>query len=136
MNARNSVALPNACFDDPNQQGQVTIGNGYYKFDINFSDPSCPSGLNYLIEVAGPDASYVPGVSEFIPPASDQTTLPFDVPACPGSANDAILATPNHCEAQASEFAPPVAVPARSAGTDYHLFLTLNDSQVPGSSQP
>ena len=28
----------NACFDDPNQQGQVTVGNGYYKFDLNFSD--------------------------------------------------------------------------------------------------
>ena len=135
IDVRNGLAVLEDCFDDPNQQGQVTVSNGYYKFDINFSDPSCPSGLNYLIQVAGPDASYVPGVSEFIPPTSDETTLPFDVPACPGSANDAVLATPNHCEAQASEFAPPVAVPARSAGTDYHLFLALDNSQVPGSSQ-
>ena len=44
-------------------------------------------------------------------------------------------ATPDYCEAQPSEFAPTAAVPARSAGTDYHLFLTLDDSQAPGSSQ-
>jgi len=68
VDARNGIALPSACFDDPNHQGQVTIGNGYYKFDINFSDPACPSGLNYLIEVTAPDTSFVPGVSELIPP--------------------------------------------------------------------
>jgi len=135
VDVRNGLAVPGSCFDDPNQQGQVTVANGYYKFDLNFSDPACPSGLNYLIEVTAPDASYVPGVSEFIPPTSDQTTLPFDVPACPGAANDAVLATPDYCEAQPSEFAPPQSVPARSAGTVYHLFLLLDDSQVPGSSQ-
>ena len=135
VDVRNGLTLPADCFDDPNQQGQVTVGNGYYKFDINFSDPSCPSGLNYLIQVAGPDTSFVPGVSEFIPPASDETTLPFDVPACPGSANDAVLGTADYCEAQPNELAPPATVPARSAGTDYHLFLTLDNSQAPGSSQ-
>ena len=135
VDVRNGVALPDGCFDDPNQQGQRTVSNGYYKFDINFSDPSCPSGLNYLIQVAPPDSSYLPGVSELIPPTSDQTTLPFDVPSCPGSANDAVLITAQTCEAQPSEFAPPASVPARSAGTAYHSFLTLDDTQVPGSSQ-
>ena len=57
----------------------------------------------------------MPGVSELIPPTSDQTTLPFDVPACPGSSDDAVLATAQYCEAQPSEFAPPATVPARSA---------------------
>ena len=123
------------CFDDPNQQGQVTISNGYYKFDINFLNLACPSPLNYSIVVVPPDASYIAGVSEMIPPTSDQTTLPFDVPACPGSATDAVLATAQHCEAQASEFAPPASVPARSAGTNYHTFLRLDNSQPPGSSQ-
>jgi uncharacterized repeat protein (TIGR01451 family) len=135
IDVRNGASVPNSCFDDANQQDQITIGNGYYKFDINFLDPSCPSGINYLIQVTPPNTTYVSGVSELIPPASDQTTLPFDVPACPGSANDAVLATPQHCEAQLSEFAPPSSVPARSAATNYHTFLTLDSSQIPGSSQ-
>jgi len=135
VDVRNGATLPSNCFDDPNQQGQITVGNGYYKFDINFSDPACPSGLNYLIQVLPPGNGYIPGVSELIPPTSDETTLPFDVPACPGAATDAVLATAQHCEAQASEFAPPPAVPAQSNATDYHFFLTLDNSQQPGSSQ-
>jgi uncharacterized repeat protein (TIGR01451 family) len=39
--------LPATCFDDPAQQGQITQG-GYYRFDLNFSDPACPSGSSYL----------------------------------------------------------------------------------------
>ena len=76
-------------FDDPNQQDQLTIGNGYYKFDINFSSPACPGPGNYLVQVTAPSTAYVPGVSQFIPPTSDLNTLPFDVPACPGSGIDA-----------------------------------------------
>ncbi|MDH5303416.1 MAG: hypothetical protein OEW64_04900 [Gammaproteobacteria bacterium] len=135
VDVRNGLPVPGSCFDDPNQQDQVTVGNGYYKFDLNFSDANCAPGPTYLLRVQAPDASYEPGVSAFIPPTSDATTQPFDVPACPGSSNDAVLATPNYCEAQASEFAPPTSVPAQSAGTAYHLFLRLNDIQVPGSSQ-
>jgi uncharacterized repeat protein (TIGR01451 family) len=135
VDIRNNLPLPGACFDDPNQQGQVTISNGYYKFDINFSDPSCPSGVNYLVQVTPPGAAYVPGVSEFIPPTSGSGTLPFDVPSCAGSTDDAVLATAQHCEVVASEFAPPVAVAARSAGTVYHLFLRLDDTSTPGTSQ-
>jgi len=129
------LPVPGVCFDDPNQQDQVTVNSGYYKFDLNFSDPECPSAANYSILVVPPDASYILGVSELIPPTSDQTTLPFDVPACPGSANDAVLATAQHCEAQVSEFAPPASVPARSAATNYHSFLRLDNSQPPGSAQ-
>ncbi len=135
VDARNGVPLPAACFDDPNHQGQITVGNGYYKFDINFSDPACPSGLNYLLQVTAPDVSFVPGVSLLIPPSSDASTLPFDVPLCPGSAVDAVAGTPQTCEAQFSEFAPPASVPAQSSATDYYLFLRLDSSQSPGSSQ-
>ncbi len=135
VDARNGVPLPAACFDDPNHQGQVTVSNGYYKFDINFSDPACPSGLNYLLQVTAPDVSFVPGVSLLIPPSSDASTLPFDVPLCPGSAVDAVAGTPQTCEAQFSEFAPPASVPAQSSATDYYLFLRLDSSQSPGSSQ-
>jgi uncharacterized repeat protein (TIGR01451 family) len=135
VDVRNDQPVASGCFDDPNQQDQVTVGNGYYKFDINFSDPTCPTGLSYAIRVVEPDSSFVPGVSAFIPPTSDQTSFPFDVPACAGSGTDVVLATPNHCEAAGSEFAPAVSVPARSAGTAYHLFLTLDDTGIPGTSQ-
>jgi uncharacterized repeat protein (TIGR01451 family) len=135
IDVRNGAPVPGTCFDDPNQQDQVTVSNGYYKFDTNFSDPACPSGNNYVIQVVVPNTSYVSGISELIPPTSDQTTLPFDVPACPGSANDAVLATAQYCEAQLSEFAPPASVPARSAATNYHTFLRLDNSQPPGSAQ-
>lgn len=135
VDVRNGAAVPAACFDDPNQQGQVTVPNGYYKFDLNFSDPACPSGLNYEIQVAPPGINYVGGVSELIPPTSDRSGFPFDVPACAGSATDAVLATSDYCEAQPSEFEPPASVPARSTGTDYHSFLRFDSSDVPGSAQ-
>ena len=135
LDPRNSQPIPNACFDDPNQQGQATIANGYYKFDINFSDPGCPSAENYLIQVLAPDTTFVPGISQMIPPTSDVTTLPFNVPACVGGVNDAVTLTAQTCEAQASEFAPGVAVAATSNAIGYHLFLRLDNSQVPGSSQ-
>jgi hypothetical protein len=70
-----------------------------------------------------------------IPPSSDQTTLPFDVPSCPGSTNDAVLGILQTCEAQVSEFAPPASVAAQSPATNYHLFLRLEASQTPGTSQ-
>ena len=46
--------LPASCFADAAQQGQVTLAYGYYKFDLNFSDPACPSGSDYVIAVTPP----------------------------------------------------------------------------------
>jgi uncharacterized repeat protein (TIGR01451 family) len=135
LDASGSTPVPASCFYDPQQYSQVTTASGYYKFDINFSDPGCPSGSNYVIQVVAPGSAYVAGPSALIPPTSDLTTVPFDVPSCPASANDAIMATSQHCEVQISEFAPPVSVPARSAGTNYHSYLTLDNGQIPGSSQ-
>ncbi len=135
VDVRTGTPMPSSCFDDPNHQGQVTIGNGYYKFDINFSDPMCMGNVPYQIRVEVPGTAYLPGVSELIPPTSGETTPPFNVPMCPGSANDAVPATAQYCEAQPSEFAPPPTVQARSAGTTYHLLLTLDGSQVPYTSQ-
>jgi uncharacterized repeat protein (TIGR01451 family) len=135
LDAGNGAALPASCFDDPAQQNQVTLADGYYKFDINFSGPACPSGGNYLIGVTAPGTGYVAGYSQMIPPTSGPATAPFSVPTCPGSVNDAIAATTQYCEAQTSELAPATSVPARSAGTNYHVHLTLDGSQVPGSSQ-
>ncbi|HKW35018.1 MAG TPA: SdrD B-like domain-containing protein, partial [Candidatus Acidoferrum sp.] len=128
-----STPLPATCFDDPAQQGQITAG-GFYRFDLNFSDPGCPSGGSYLIVVSAPTSNYAAGESSVIPPTSGASTAPFSVPTCPGSAQDALPAVP-YCEAQASEFAPPPSVAPRSTGTRYYLNLTLDSSSVPGSSQ-
>src|SRR5262249_35501635 len=48
LDARTASPLPAGCFDDAAQQGQITLADGYYRFDINFSDPACPSGGDYL----------------------------------------------------------------------------------------
>ncbi len=136
LDAGSSTPVPASCFDDPVQQGQVTLSNGYYKFDLNFSDPSCPSGGDYVIDVTvPPGATYVAGYSQIIPPTSDASTAAFSVPACPSSINDVIPGTTLFCEVQPSEFAPGAGVPANSAGTVYHVHLTLDGSQPPGSSQ-
>ena len=128
--------LPAGCFDDPAQQGQVTLSYGYYKFDINFSDPSCPSGADYVIAVtAPPGGNYVTGPSQVIPPTTDAATAAFSVPTCPASAGDAIPATALYCEAQRSEFAPGASIPARTPGTVYYLHLTLDGSTPPGTSE-
>jgi uncharacterized repeat protein (TIGR01451 family) len=134
MRAGSTVPLPSACFDDPAQQGQVTSAGGYYKFDLNFSDPSCPSGGEYLVQVT-PPATYMPGVSRVIPPMSNAGTASFSVASCPGTSSDAVPATGTYCESQSSEFAPGVAVPAASTGTNHYLSLAFNSSVMPGTSQ-
>jgi uncharacterized repeat protein (TIGR01451 family) len=128
-------SIPSSCFYDPVQQGQVTLGDGFYKFDLNFSDPACPSGGSYLITVAPPSTAYIAGESQNIPPLSDAATAPFSVPSCPTTPADAIPATTQYCESAPSEFAPPPSVPARSAGTNYRLHLIFDGSFVPGTSQ-
>jgi uncharacterized repeat protein (TIGR01451 family) len=136
LDARTASPLPATCFDDAAQQGQITLADGYYKFDINFSDPACPSGGDYLIGVTAPAGqNYVAGYSQTIPPKSNPSTAPFSVPACPSSPGDAIPGTAQFCEAQASEFAPAASVVARSAGTTYYVRLMLDGSRLPGSSQ-
>jgi uncharacterized repeat protein (TIGR01451 family) len=124
-----------SCFDDPNQQGQVTRVNGFYKFDLNFSDASCPDGGEYLIVLTPSGTDFSSGPSQIIPPTTDQTTAAFPVPACPGNSPDAVIATTLHCEVQSLTTAPPVSIPARAPGTDYYLHLSLDSSQSPGSSQ-
>lgn len=134
MRAGSSMPLPSSCFDDPVQQGQVTPAAGYYKFDLNFSDPSCPSSGEYLIRATVP-AAYMPGVSRVIPPLSDAATAAFPVASCPGTSADAVPATATYCEPQPSEFAPGVAVPAMSAGTNHYLKLSFTNGAMPGTSQ-
>src|SRR5207249_1169990 len=136
LNTRSASPLPASCFDDAAQQGQITLADGYYKFDINFSDPACTSGGDYLIGVTAPaGTTYAAGYSQLIPPASNASTAAFSVPACPGSAGDTIPGTALFCEVQPSEFAPAATVQPRSAGTAYYVRLILDSSQIPGSSQ-
>jgi uncharacterized repeat protein (TIGR01451 family) len=130
--------LPASCFPPGSaQQGQVTLADGYYKFDVTFNDPACPSGGDYVIAVTPPPGpGYVAGISQIIPAASDATTPAFSVPACPGAVPDALpILTPTYCEVQSSEFAPPLSVPPRTAGTVYQLHLMLNSTQMPGTSE-
>jgi uncharacterized repeat protein (TIGR01451 family) len=134
LSAGGSSPLPAACFDDSAQQGQITQAGGYYRFDLNFTDPACSSGGNFVIKVTAPSAAFVAGESRVIPPASNASTAPFSVPTCPGSLQDALPAVP-FCEAQGSEFAPPSSVPPASTGTKYYLNLTLDGTSVSGSNQ-
>jgi uncharacterized repeat protein (TIGR01451 family)/fimbrial isopeptide formation D2 family protein len=129
-----SSTLPATCFDDPAQQGQITQASGYYRFDLNFTDPACSGGGSFVIKVTAPSSTFLAGESLLIPAASNASTAPFSVPTCPGGAADALPGVP-FCEAQASEFAPPFSVPARSTGTKYYLNLTLDSTAVPGSNQ-
>ncbi len=139
LNAGSGSPLPATCFDDAAQQGQITLADGYYKFDVNFSGPSCPSGGDYLIEVAAPPGNtYVAGYSQIIPPPLADAATAFSVPSCPSSPADAVPATPLFCEAQPSEFAPAPSVPPRDPLTIYHVHLRLNQlggAQPPGSNQ-
>ena len=129
VQAASQMPLAGSCFNDPVQQGQVTTASGLYKFDLNFGDPSCPSGGDYLIQVTPPASGYMAGVSRLVPPVSSDS---FSVPACPGSAADAVPTTAGYCEAQASDLAPGASVPASTAA--YYLRLTLDNLQ-PGYSQ-
>ena len=136
LDARSSLLLPAACFTDVAQQGQVTLGEGYYKFDLTFGDPACPSGGNYLIGITAPaGGSYIAGYSQIIRPSSDVSTAAFSVPSCQVTGADAIPATALFCEVQPSESAPAASVAPRTAGTNYHVHVTLDDSRMPGTSQ-
>jgi uncharacterized repeat protein (TIGR01451 family) len=136
LDARNSLPLPVGCFTDAAQQGQITLADGYYKFDVTFGDPACPSGGTYLIGVTAPaNGSYTAGYSQIIRPSSDLSTVAFSVPACPASAGDAIPATTLFCEVQSSEFAPAASVAPRTAGTVYYVHLRLDGTAMPGTSE-
>lgn len=125
------TALQPACFDDPAQQGQVTLASGYYKFDLNFSDPSCPSGGDFLVRVTSP-STFMPGQSVIVTPITDGTTAAYSVPTC---AADALGIPAGYCEVQTSEFAPAVAVTANTSGTNYYLRMVFNNTITPRNSQ-
>jgi len=130
-----AFALPSDCFDDPEQQNQVTAENGFYKFDLNFSNASCPAGGTYHIEVTPPATGYLAAHSEIIPLPQDNTAAtPFPVPECPGNVlYDALPATSDYCEAIASAAVPPDTVSPDNI--KYYCYLKLSSGTVPLQSQ-
>ena len=135
LNATTTTAVSEDCFDDVAQQNQLTLADGYYKFDLNFSQPDCLPGDDYLIQITPPIDDYQATPSVVIVPQTDATTAALNVPSCPGSANDALLTPTGYCEAQPSEFAPAATIPSTSPATSYYLHLQLDDTDVPGDSQ-
>lgn len=122
LNTATGNKVSDLCFDDPNQQDQVTTANGYYKFDLNFSQGDCSAGGNYLISVSDP--GYSAASSTVIPPQTDATTAALDVPTC---AIDTVLGT-SICEADSSEV-------HAGGGSNYYLHLTLDNAVIPDNSQ-
>ncbi|MGB1465493.1 MAG: isopeptide-forming domain-containing fimbrial protein [Alcanivorax nanhaiticus] len=125
----NAVAA--SCFDSTAQQGQVTLPSGFYKFDLNFSDGSCPSAADYRIQVTPPAGAFTPGESTVIPPLTGEQTAAYDAVVCSA---DAIVGTAE-CEAQVSAAAPPASVSAGSPLSGYYLKLmfagaTADDRQI------
>jgi uncharacterized repeat protein (TIGR01451 family)/fimbrial isopeptide formation D2 family protein len=135
LNAATGAILASQCFDDPVQQNQVTAQNGSYKFDLNFSDASCPAGGTYLIEVTPPATGYTSMPSRIIAlPQGNTAATPFPVPNCPGNSfYDAVPATNNYCEAMASAAEPPTSVSPDAI--KYYLYLELSNGTMPGQSQ-
>jgi hypothetical protein len=135
LNAATGAALPGQCFDDQVQQNQITAADGFYKFDLNFSDTSCPAGGVYFIEVTPPAAGYMNTPSQIIAlPQNNNAATPFPVPDCPGNLlYDAVPATGDFCEATAFATEPPQSVPPEDI--TYYLYLQLSDGTMPGQSQ-
>ncbi len=134
VQASTKAPLPSSCFNDPAQQGQVTLSSGYYKFDLNFSGSSCPApGGDYLIQTT-PPAGYTAGLSKIIPPKSSDGTAAISLPTClwNGSSADAVTSTPNYCEAQVSDLAPATS----ATDTTYYVHLTIAQNiALPEASQ-
>jgi len=125
--SRSNQPVPASCFTDPVHASQVTLADGYYKFDLNFSDPArCAQGDEYEIQVQPPADDFTGTTSVIIPPVEPVTGVAQDVPNCPGTAADKIPATAQHCENSASDVQPPATIAPRTAGTDYYLKFLFN----------
>lgn len=135
LQTASGTPLPASCFDHPAQQNQLTRSDGYYKFDLNFSQPECSPGSDFVISVTPPPTGYLNSISAYIPPTSSAASTAFSVPACLGGIDDAVPATANHCEVQTFASAPATSIALRTPGTDYQLNLTLSNGLLPGQSQ-
>ena len=130
INQTNSnLIVPATCFDDAKQQNQVTLAEGYYKFDLNFSDPvNCAQSHEYVIQVLPPVAGYVGSTSVIIPPLEPITGVAKNVPSCLSDGSDKIPATALHCENSASAQPAPASVAPRTPETEYVLKFVFNNT--------
>jgi len=153
VNDATDTLLPGECFEDPAQQNQVTAADGFYKFDLNFSNISvCPSGGSYFIEVTPLTAGYESGPSQVIragrlingtwiggapndPNSVENNPVsPFSVPSCPGNGDDALPDTTDYCEISTSSVPQDSSV-APGEETLYYLTMILDDGLNPVESQ-
>ena len=124
----NNNPLPATCFTTPahldSQQGLITSIQGFYRFDLNFSEPACPaSATNYSIsvETLSNDGLYLRDVSLVIPPEVGSLNLA----ACPDGANDRVPSPPpDTCEVQEQALQPD-AVILPGSGTRYFLDVNI-----------
>lgn len=115
--------VPAACLN-PGQQGQITIANGFYAFDINVGAPGCP-GDNVIYEIGfeAPINFFIPGVSTIIPPQEGA----IDAGACANGAGGDVIPDTSDCE-----LTPSNDVPANGEPTTYFLRFDIDsgDSQI------
>ena len=127
----NGISVSSTCLvDETQQQDQVTLVDGYYKFEPLFVG-GCQGIGDYTIRVYPPATGFLDddniasngALSRIIPPILSATDPNgYNVQTC---SDDVDLAT-TECEIQVSEFAPGTSVPPRTAGTDYYLKVNLN----------
>ncbi len=126
---RSNQLVPATCFDDPNHQNQVTIADGYYKFDLNFSDPArCGVGDEYEIQIQPPTTGFLGTTSLIIPPVNPVTGAAEDVPVCPATAQDRVPTTTQHCENSSSPLQSDTSIAPRTTGTDYYLKFIFDNA--------
>ena len=133
------------CFYDPNQQGQVTLADGYYKFDLNFADPACPSGGAYLLAVTPPSTAYLPACPTIIPPQSSATTAAFSCRRARRRSTMPCRRRRSTAKRTPSELQPPPSVAPRTSRHELSPALDVRrqlraghepDLQQPHSARP
>ena len=132
---KNSGELNSDCFDDVQQQGQMTTANGYYKFELNTTGTDCALAANdgYRISVTPPDGYFddddnvaTPVVSRIIPPAIPVADPAYDAITCAG---DAVGST-SQCEVQNFEVNPGAGIAPGDPGADYYLKFIFDQATV------
>ena len=110
----NGSPIPSACLlAGANQQGQVTLASGFYRFDVQPNAAGC-NVTNFALQLEQPSSGFTTSPSVIIPDGRGTVTQ-LDVGNC--AANDMLPAT-SACDVQNSAFQPPVEVDLRSDATE------------------
>ena len=125
---RSNRVVPATCFDDQAQQNQVTLADGYYKFDLNFSNSGCVSGDEYVIQIQPPANGFIGTTSVIIPPVEPVNGVALDVPNCLTGGNDQVPTTTQYCETSASALQPDPSIAPGDAGSEYYLKFLFDNA--------